>query len=278
MTVELRIPLSEELGELLVAELADAGFVAFAREGDELVAWGDRSIWTPDASSALSEWLRARSPASVARVIDHADENWNAVWEASIEPVVAGPFVVLPSWAAPAPEHAGLTVVRVDPKMSFGTGHHPSTRLAMDLLSRRVTAGATVLDVGTGTGVLAIAALHAGAARAIGCDIDTWSVPNARECAELNSLGGRFEVRLGNLDVVPEAGFDLVLANIIRSVLIPMLPALREKTVPGGSIVLAGLLATERDQVLRAAVSAGLTLLEEATEAEWWACAVGRGI
>jgi ribosomal protein L11 methyltransferase len=277
VTVALRLPVPADLDDLLVAELAERGFEAFAREGDALVAYGPVGVWDDAARAAVGAWLSARGlPADVAADVI-APENWNARWEASIAPVAAGPFVVAPTWAEPGPAFEGRLVLRVDPKMSFGTGHHPSTRLALALLAPRVPPGARVLDVGTGTGVLAFGALKLGAASAVGCDIDPWSVPNAAECAALNGVADRFEVREGDLDAVPEADFDLVLANIIRSVLVPMLPALAAKTAGGGHVVLAGLLTAERAAVLAAATAAGLTLADEAGEGEWWACALRKG-
>ena len=199
------------------------------------------------------------------------EQNWNAIWESSVQPEGAGPFLVLPSWASPSGAHRGLIPIRIDPKMSFGTGHHASTRLALELLGTRVPQGARVLDVGTGTGILALGALKLGASTALGCDIDSWSVPNARECADLNGLSDRFEVRLGDLDVIGETAFDLVLANIIRSVLVPMLPALAGRMRPGGALILAGLLESERGAVVDAAASVGLALDGEGREGEWWA-------
>lgn len=277
MTVALRIPIPEAPGEVLVAALAERGFEAFAREADVLVAYGPAGVWDDDARAAVTGWLAAHGYPTQVEATEIAPENWNARWEASIAPVVAGPFVVAPTWAEPD-DADGRIVLRVDPKMSFGTGHHPSTRLALGLLAPRVSDGDRVLDVGTGTGVLAFGALKLGAASALGCDIDPWSVPNAAECAALNGVEDRFEVRLGDLEVVPEGGFDLVLANIIRSVLVPMLPELAARTRPGGTVVLAGLLTIERDRVLAAATDAGLSFVEEAEEGEWWACALERAL
>jgi ribosomal protein L11 methyltransferase len=173
-------------------------------------------------------------------------------------------------------QHGDRVPLIIDPKMSFGTGHHASTRLALTLAPGRVPPGGRVLDVGCGTGVLALGALKLGAARAIGCDIDEWSVPNARECAELNGLASRLDVRLGGLEVVPERDFDLVFANIIRSTLLEILPTLASKTTPGGHVVLAGLLEHERGEMVAAASDVRLALMEEASEDEWWAGAFRR--
>jgi ribosomal protein L11 methyltransferase len=271
VTIELKVAIADEPGEELIAELADRGFDAFQHEEGTLTAWGRAGTETDAARAWLAAWLGDRAPAVRPQWRELPEQNWNALWEASVQPVAAGPFVVLPSWASPRQEHRGLIPLRIDPKMSFGTGHHASTRLALELLGPRVAAGARVLDVGTGTGILALGALKLGASTAIGCDIDSWSVPNARECAELNSLSDRFEVRHGDLDAITETSFDLVLANIIRAVLVPMLPALTNHMRPGATLILAGLLGTERDAVVEAAASTGLALDGEGREGEWWA-------
>jgi ribosomal protein L11 methyltransferase len=258
--------------EALVARLAAAGFDAFEDTPVALVAYA------PDGAvgrAAVEDALRA-SGLGWEHVTEETvpDQNWNAAWEATIRPTRVGPFVVAPTWADLPPDLAALTVLRVDPKMAFGTGYHESTRLALGLVAGRVAPGARVLDVGAGTGVLALAALKTGAASAVGVDIDPWSVENARENAELNGVADRFENRLGSIEEVPETGFDLVLANILRVILIPMMPALAARLAPGGTLVLAGILRSERDVMVAAAAASGLAPAEEATENDWWAVAL----
>ena len=261
----------------LVADLLDLGFDAFEETPDTLVAYAPAPRWDDVTRETVGRLLRARGETAAAMQEEVvADQDWNAQWEATIEPVVAGSFVIAPTWAEAPAEHADKTLLRIDPKMAFGTGYHESTRLVLRLLPSVVPEGCRVLDVGTGTGVLGIAALALGASSAIGVDIDPWSVTNGTENALLNGVGDRFEIREGSLDVVSETGFDLVLANIIRSVLEPMLPDLAAVAAPHAPIVLAGLLLTERDRMLKAAEGAGLVLEEEASENEWWACSLRR--
>jgi ribosomal protein L11 methyltransferase len=154
---------------------------------------------------------------------------------------------------------------------------HESTRLVLRFLPALVRGGERVLDAGTGTGVLAIAALKLGADSAVGFDIDPWAQVNAVENALLNGVGDRFEVREGSLDTVPEDGFDLVLANINRNALLGMLPGLAAKLADGGRLVLAGLLQTDRETMREAIRDAGLALYDEAAEGEWWSAIVTTG-
>jgi len=272
-TVRLRFRLDRASRDIAVADFAEAGLDAFEETDDGLVVYVPADVWADDASPARGvarDLIATGTPPPDEEPV--ADQNWNALWEASIEPVAVGPFVVAPTWAEPA-NLGGRTLLRVDPKMAFGTGHHATTRLCLHLMTSRIPSGGRVLDVGTGTGLLAIAALARGAASAVGVDIDPWSVENARETAELNGVADRFEVRDGSADDVPETGFDLVLANIIRPVLQPMLPALVARAAPGAPIILSGLLVTERDRFVDALAGAGVRLIDEAAEGDWWGCA-----
>lgn len=274
MTVALTLRVPDDLHDLAIAELAERGFDAFEQGAGTLMAYAPAAMWTDAVRARVERWLAAHAlPTAVEeRLIE--PEDWNARWEATVRPVAAGPFVIAPTWAEPGPEHAGRTLLRIDPKMSFGTGYHPSTRLALGLLAPLVRGGERVLDVGAGTGVLALAALKLGAREAVGVDVDAWSVANARENAALNGLDAALDVREGSVEDVPERGFDLVVANIIRTVLVALLPDLAARMAPGGALVLAGLLARERDVMLDAAEIVGLALADEAAEGEWWACAL----
>ena len=277
-TVALTLHVPEAHHDLLIADLADLDFEAFESEPDVLQAWIPAPRWSEAVRLSVAGLLGARGvdphEALTVEIIEAQD--WNATWEASLEPIEAGGFVVAPSWADLAP--TGRHVLRIDPKMSFGTGYHESTRLCLRLLSEHPPeAGARVLDVGTGTGVLALAALAMGAGEAWGVDVDPWSVPNATENAERNAMGDRFFVAEGSLEVAPEGPYGLIFANILKSTILPMLPDLTARLALGGDLVLAGILRTERNEVVAACESVGLGVEAEATENEWWACRMSGG-
>lgn len=274
--IELVIPLPDAAHEMLIAELTDLDVEGFVEEDELLKAYLPASAWTDVKRQWLEGWLvqQGLAPDFEERVV--AEQNWNAAFEATIEPVVAGPFVVRPTWAEPDPQHAALTEILVDPKMSFGTGHHESTRLVLEMLPHFVTPYARVLDAGTGTGVLAIAALKLGAASALTFDIDPWAEENAGENFALNGVQDLAEVRIGSIEVVPERDFDLVVANIHREVLLWMMPELCARLKPGGILLLAGLLDLDAEAVREVAAPLGLTPVREATEGPWWAVAMER--
>ncbi|PAP76888.1 50S ribosomal protein L11 methyltransferase [Rubrivirga marina] len=257
--------------EPLLADLADLGFDAFEEEPDALVAYAPAPRWDGPAREAVGALLRQRGLTAAAfREEVVPDQDWNARWEASLQPIEAGPFVVAPSWTEVPPDAGGATVLRIDPKMAFGTGYHETTRICLRLLADAVPEAGRVLDVGTGTGVLAIAALRLGAASAVGVDVDPWSVTNGRDNAALNGVADAFDVREGSVETVPETGFDLVIANIISSILDPLLPGLLERAPPSASAILSGLLASERDRFVDRLAGEGFDLVAEAAENEWW--------
>ncbi len=274
--VELTIPLPDALHEWLIAELTDLDFEGFVEEDETLKAYLPASAWTDVKRMFVEGWLvqQGLDPHFEERVV--TEQNWNAAFEATIEPVSAGPFVIRPTWAVPDPEDAGQIEILIDPKMSFGTGHHESTRLVLEMLPHFVAPHARVLDAGTGTGVLAIAALKLGAASALTFDIDPWAEENAGENFALNGVQDMAEVRIGSVEVVPERDFDVVIANIHREVLLALLPDLVARLAAAGTLVLAGLLRTDADAIREAAAQEALSPVRDAAEGAWWAVALQR--
>lgn len=276
-TLELSVEASAALRAWLVAELAEAGFTAFVEEDGRLLAYGPAAeVGDEGTRVAVGRALEAMgvTAAPTTRLLDDAD--WNAQWEASIAPQRIGPFLVRPTWRDVPPAHADAHVLTIDPKMSFGTGYHATTRLVLRRLPAVVVPGARVLDAGAGTGILALAALRLGAAYAVGFDTSLWAAANAAENAALNDLADRLDVRRGAVETVPEHDFDLVLANINRAVLLDLLPDLvARRRTPDAPLVLAGLLPRDASAVRDAADALGLVPTHEATEADangttWW--------
>lgn len=270
-TVEVLIHAQDDLHEFLIAELADMDFDAFERGDDQLWAYIPSARWDDFKREQVERWLHRRGVTDPIVERTEPERNWNEEWERTVQPIRVGPFLVRPSWTSTPPEHDDALVLEIDPKMSFGTGYHASTRLALRLLPDIISEGDKVLDAGAGTGILAIAAIRLGAASSIAFDISDWAQQNALENTYINQVTDRIDLREGSLEVVPETGFDAILANISRSVLLDMLPGFTEKLVPGGHLILSGLLRTDRDRMVEAATAQGLALAREATEGKWWA-------
>jgi ribosomal protein L11 methyltransferase len=152
----------------------------FQQTDAELTAYVPADEWSDDLRDRLNARLHADGYEGALDLRLVADRNWNAEWEESLSPVRVGPFLLCPTDHAVSDEHADATVLRIDPQQSFGTGHHASTRLTLRLLIDAVSENDTVLDVGIGTGVLAIAACRLGVRSVLGVDTDAGAVENAR--------------------------------------------------------------------------------------------------
>jgi ribosomal protein L11 methyltransferase len=170
--------------------------------------------------------------------------------------------------------------VYIDPRMAFGTGTHPTTRLCLEMVEMYLQPGQTVIDVGCGSGILSIAALHLGAKHALGVDIDAGSVMATRDNAQLNGVEKDLETRQGSVDEVLAGTFSLksaplVLANIFASTIIRLFDAgLADLLEPGGVMVLSGILDTQAGGVLEAAAQHGLVLKQRMQITDWVALAM----
>lgn len=229
--------------------------------------------WGNEKQAGLDAALRELGARLVhAEVIENKD--WNAEWEASIEPVqVTNELVITPSWKLDEAQAIGAKhLLVIDPKMSFGTGHHETTRLSLQLVEQIDCEGKTVFDVGTGTGALAMYALKRGAKRAVGIDTDEWSFKNAQENRSLNNFSQEeFDIRFGDLasTIKREERFDIVLANIHRNVLLPLAEKLYEHTAARGKLILSGLLTYDADEVRSAYAAQGFIFDTMLQEHEW---------
>jgi ribosomal protein L11 methyltransferase len=275
--IELAIGTETAAFDTITGALSIEGFEGFWEDGKILRAYIAQDRWHTDRLDSLRLTL-ARIASTLAlpppslTLTPVADQNWNKSWEETIRPIrVTERIVIAPTWH-PFTAGPGDIVLTIDPKMSFGTGYHETTRLILGLLERHLTPGARVLDAGTGTGILAIAALKLGAASALGFDIDEWAYANALENGRLNGVAGHFTVRQCDLPSVTESGFDLIAANIQKNVIEEMLPGLVSRLAPAGTLLVSGLLAGDRDSIVTTLTGAGLVLADERREGEWIAC------
>jgi ribosomal protein L11 methyltransferase len=207
------------------------------------------------------------------------DEDWAHAWKKFYKPLRVGRRVILkPSWEEFTPQPDDV-VVELDPGMAFGTGLHPTTRLCIAALEEVVTPGARVLDLGTGSGVLAIAAYLLGAAELLAVDIDPIAVDVALENAARNRVptgdGQALSVRLGSVPEKMADHFQIIVANILAEVLAKLFdaeydyPPLAEPLAPGGLMILSGIIDYRADLVLEAAARHGMRLVDRKQEGDW---------
>ena len=207
------------------------------------------------------------------------EQNWMEAWKQHYKPFTIGERLhIVPAWLADdATAEGGRVQVRIEPGMAFGTGVHPTTQLCLQLVEQCVQPGNTIIDIGCGSAILAIAAKKLGAGQALGVDIDPQSMDNARENAALNYV--EIEIGLGSVAEVLEGEYslqqaDVVLANILAPVLVRLLAAgLGRVVAPGGTLVLSGILNEQEPELRRALAAAGFGILTEQRSGDWLALA-----
>lgn len=236
------------------------------------------TAWIPDDADASEAIDRTREalghlrafelrPMSELSVTTTDDAAWATAWRDGYEPIRVGRLTIVPSWLE-VPKGLDL-VIRLDPGMAFGTGLHPTTRACLELLQTIQPMPRTVLDVGTGSGILSLAALRLGARQAVGYDTDPLAVEASTANAQANDLGDRFEARQGTLPGAAEEPFPLVVANLVAGVLIELGSRLAAHAAPGGTLIASGIIEDRSDEVESALGRAGFDVTDWITEGDW---------
>lgn len=258
--------------EAVIAALFDAGAEALHEDGSALV--------TSFPVGTDPEVVRAAVKAADATAMIAAnvipDVDWSEQWKARLGAHEVGGLVILPPWLAEG--HDPARTVIIDPGMAFGTGDHPTTRGVMRLLGRHVQPGMVVADLGAGSAALAIAAAKLGAARVAAIELDGDAIENAIENTVVNGVADRVQVIEGDASLLLPlvAPVGLILANIISSVLIPMLPVMQAALPPGGHAILSGILVEEQAMMRQAFAAGGWREVADDVEANWWSVAIQR--
>mgnify|MGYP001028400306 CR=1 FL=1 len=201
------------------------------------------------------------------------EEDWATAWQKYYHTVRVGKrLVVRPQWEeyTPRPEEVVLTL---NPGMAFGTGTHDTTRLCMELLEQYVSPGDSVLDVGCGSGILAITAALLGAGNIAGCDIDEVAVKVAGENAALNQVENKIAFHKGDLTSQVEGSFQVICANIVADVIIRLCQDVKKYLAPGGVFIASGIIDTRREDVAAAMAATGIEILKECQSSGWVAMA-----
>lgn len=262
--ISLRIT-PESNREGVIAALFESGSQGVQEDGAAVVTHFPADARIHEIRNAV---LAADPHADIA-IADSPDTDYSE-WRASVSSHQVGGLVIAPPWLARGldPE----TTVIVDPVMAFGTGEHPTTRGAMRLMQGVIRPGDVVADVGAGSAVLSIAAAKLGATRVAAIEIEHDSIGNAEENVLANSVSERVEVIEGDATILLPllAPVRVVIANIISSVLIAMLPMMKASLASGGQAILAGILVEERDAMVSALDAGGWAIEREDTEDVWW--------
>lgn len=276
--IEDKVPLTqEELDGMFVDIMPDQGeddgraFVSFFLESGT-----DHKEMLDSIRAELDDmkgWLNVGSCAITSTETD--DEDWLNNWKKYFHQFYVDDILFIPSWEEIETDHKGL-VIHIDPGTAFGTGMHETTQLCIRALRKYVTPGCSMLDVGTGSGVLSILAYKFGAKRIVGTDLDICAKPAVADNMAANGLADAgFRLIIGNLiddeNVQKEVGdgYDIVAANIQAEVIIPLLPAGIRALRPGGIYIMSGILDDKEEKAIKAIKDAGLEILEVNAQGEW---------
>jgi ribosomal protein L11 methyltransferase len=270
--IELDIKVEPDFSEIIVAELGELGFESFVETDEGLLAYiPEENFQETELNELTAKYLELTAIATTWKSLER--KNWNEEWEKSYEPIEVGKQV-----RVRATFHAADPAFKYDlliqPKMSFGTGHHETTWLVMNEQLSLPHNDISVMDVGCGTGILAILAAKLGATSLLGFDIDEWAVENTVENFEMNELSAETEVFQGTIDKVPaEKTFGGILANINRNILLSEIPKYVQHLQPGGWLVTSGFYETDQQDIEQCAAENGLKKLRSNTRNQW-ACVV----
>ena len=269
-------PMSADASDLLAAIAGDAGFETFEEAENGLKGYVQQSLFDEDALRSCIADFPIESTSIIYNVREAEDRDWNEQWEQEgFEPIIIPPLAIHDG--RHLPEVESEISIEIDAKLAFGTGTHETTRMICKELISTVPEleEVRVLDCGTGTGILSIAALKLGASEAVGYDIDEWSADNARHNAVINRVDERFTSLLGDASVIDtiEGEFDLVLANINRNILLADMPRFVSKMHSGSKLILSGFYTADSPLLIQKAADLGLTFVSQNQDQDW-ACLV----
>ena len=250
--------------EILMAELIEVGFDSFTEEHDGILAYIQADLFQEEALRAIH--LLQNPEVQISYTFQEMPNiNWNEEWEKNFSPINIENEV---SIRAEFHENQNLPhEIIIQPKMSFGTGHHATTYLMIQQMLDMDFQDKTVLDMGCGTSVLAIFAKQRGAGKTVAIDIDEWSVENSKENAERNNV--ELEISQGTAENLGAENFDIILANINRNILISDIPTYVSVLNAGGQLLLSGLCFFDVDDILEVCTAHNLNLKKKIQREEW---------
>ena len=265
-TIQVSIEVADEaVKDMMIAELADLGFDGFEETETGLFSYIDSAKFDAKVTAGLADLAAQHGASYTSNAIDK--QNWNALWESNFEPVLVDDFVgVRANFHEPFNDQVEHDII-ITPKMSFGTGHHGTTFSVMQLMRGIDFKGQSVFDFGTGTGLLAILAHKLGASYVLGVDNDDWCIENASENIVVNNTQTIEIHKVNNANLNKK--FNIIIANINKNIILDNLAFLADATVPGGVVLLSGLLVEDEAEIEAACAALGWKHQETRTRNNW---------
>jgi len=276
------IRIDDKYQDLLIGLLALIGFTGFIQEEKFLKCIIPEQKWNDAFKNKFQTTLAKFKIEFPSLNLSNSgstiqEENWNKKWEKQTGIVEATSNIIIkPTWKKLPKRYIKKLVLHIDPKMSFGTGHHETTRLSLSLLERFLEPQMKVLDFGTGTGILGIACIKLGAKSVFAIDNDEWAIENAKENIKRNLVDKRMIVRLGSISNIPHRKFDFIIANIDFHTITRFISSLAIRARKQGIIILSGILTKDMPVLLKLFAKNALVPIELVNENEWTAITLRR--
>lgn len=266
--------LEQEVQEIAHIDLIDEDLLKKDRNKAYVHIYLEPDVNPAEALAFLSERYTSENIKHTIETDTTLEEDWRNNWKKYFNPMPVGEkLLIRPSWRDDYDPN-GRVVLNIDPGLAFGTGNHETTRLCLEAVERYLKEGDTVLDVGCGSGILAIASLLLGAGSAVGVDIDETAVKTAKENAEINNVADRFTAITGDLTEKVTGKYNLIVANIVADAIMFLSKGVKEFMTPDTVYIMSGIIDTRADEVI-SAISPDFEIIEK-YEDKGWVCLVAK--
>ena len=265
--LEFKIPCNTEIGEILIAELTQIGFDSFLQDDDFIKAYIENTVYNHEELSSILSYYNIQAKGVIRSELEN--KNWNELWEKNYEPLVVGGKCYIRAAFHPAKPQYPFEII-IQPKMSFGTGHHATTSQMMELMLLNDFRSKEVLDMGCGTGLLAVLAHKMGAAKITAVDNDEWAYKNTLENLHTNKVA-LAEVIFGEINDVNDETYDIILSNITKNINLQYITQYSQIINPNGKLIVSGFYEDDLTDIKNEAIKHGFNLLSSRSNKNWCA-------